>query len=202
MNNSSLSSKYFFRIPVGIFVLGLWTTLCQISHSNAQDWPRFLGESGIATSTKSTLPTKWNAKSNIKWKAELPGPGASSPIVSGDRVYLTCYSGYGDKSDGKIGDLKRHLLCFRRENGKVIWKQTVDNKNVKNEDPYKSYITHHGYATNTPVTDGKTVFAFFGKAGVAAFDADGKKLWHVPVESKINKTRWGSAASPLLFSDF
>ena len=168
---------------------------------SADDWPRFLGAGGDGTSNDSKVPTEWSADKNIAWTAKLPGPGASSPIVVGDRIFLTCYTGYGDGSKGKIADLKRHLFCFHRKDGKVQWQKTIDNSEVKNEDPYKSFIQQHGYATHTPVSDGKNVYAFFGKPGVIAFDLEGKELWRKPIESNINKTRFGSGASPILHND-
>ena len=182
----------------------LLTCVCIVlltATASADDWPRFLGSGGVATSNDTKVPMEWNADKNIAWSAKLPGPGASSPIVVGDRIFLTCYTGYGDGSDGKIADLKRHLFCFQRSDGEVKWQRTIDNSEVKDEDPYKSFIQQHGYATHTPVSDGKNVYAFFGKAGVLAFDLKGKELWRKPIESKINKTRFGSGASPILHND-
>ena len=86
----------------------------QCNRLEAQDWMQFRGAGGSAGSADANLPVKWDTNTNIKWKKELPGPGASSPIIVGDKVILTCYSGYGDKSKGVIEDLKRHLLCFDR----------------------------------------------------------------------------------------
>ena len=141
----------------------------------------------------------------------MPGPGASSPIVIGDRVFLTCYTGYGvqkavdlktsDKRAGDITELTRHLICFERSTGKIAWKKAIDNSSVKNEDPYKSYITYHGYATNTPISDGESIFAFFGKAGVIRFDMEGNEKWRKTFECEPNKTRWGSAASLIFNGD-
>ena len=168
---------------------------------HAEDWPRFLGSKGDATTSGSTLPTKWSSTSNLKWRTALPGPGASSPIVVGDRIFLTCYSGYGDGSKGSIGDLVRHLICVDRKSGKIEWTKPFKNPPGTNEDPYKSYITQHGYATNTPISDGKSLFVYFGKTGLFAFDFDGNQLWHHKVESKVNKTRWGSAASLIFYKD-
>lgn len=184
----------------GISMLAIMICITSSYSVFGQDWTRFLGTDGAGTSD-SEIPTSWDAETNIRWKTKMPGPGASSPIVLGDKIFLTCYTGYGDGSNGKIGDLKRHLFCMDRSDGKVIWQKTVDNQNVKDEDPYKSYITEHGYATNTPITDGSSLFAFFGKAGVVAYDLDGKELWRTPIENKVNKTRWGSGASPILFGD-
>ncbi len=179
--------------------------------ANATDWPRFLGADGSASVSEVNVPLEWSSDKNLKWKAELPGPGSSSPIVLGNRIFLTCYTGYGDKpfkdlktADKTAGDIKelvRHLICFDRETGDVVWQKSVDNSTVKNEDPYKSYITYHGYATNTPITDGDSVFAFFGKAGVIKFDMDGNEQWRKTFEGEPNKTRWGSASSLIFHGD-
>lgn len=167
----------------------------------AQDWMQFLGERGSATSASAELPTQWDASTNIKWKTELPGLGASSPIIVGDRIFLTCYAGYGDGTDSKIENLVRHLVCFDRTTGNVLWKKSFDNSEISDEDPYKSFITHHGYATNTPVSDGKAIYVFLGKPGLFAFDLEGNQLWKKKIDYKTNETRWGSAASPILFGD-
>lgn len=170
--------------------------------AEAQDWKQFLGDKGSATSASADLPTQWDADTNIKWKAELPGRGASSPIIVGDRIYLTCYTGYGDgNKESKIENLVRHLLCFSRTSGEIQWKKSIDNSQIADEDPYKSFITHHGYATNTPVSDGKAIYVFLGKPGLFAYDLEGNELWQKKIEYKTNKTRWGSAASPILYKD-
>ena len=62
---------------------------------HADDWPRFRGPDGNGVATESSVPTAWSPKANLAWKTEMPGPGASSPIIVGDRVFVTCYSGYG-----------------------------------------------------------------------------------------------------------
>jgi len=93
------------------------------------------------------------------------------------------------------------VLCFNRTSGKLLWQKSIDNSTVKDEDPYKSFITHHGYATNTPVSDGKAVYVFFGKLGLFAFDLEGNELWKKQIQYTTNKTRWGSASSPILFGD-
>ena len=170
-----------------------------------------MGNDGTASIAEANAPLEWSEDSNIKWKTPLPGPGSSSPIVLGDRVFLTCYTGYGvkpvvdrktsDKNAGDIKALTRHLLCFDRESGKIVWQKAVDNSSVKDEDPYKSYITYHGYATNTPITDGESIFAFFGKAGVIRYDLEGNEKWRKTFEGTPNETRWGSAASLIFYGD-
>jgi outer membrane protein assembly factor BamB len=97
-------------------------------------------------------------------------------------------------------DLRRHLLCIRREDGKVVWSKAVDA--VLPEDPYGGLgIPEHGYASNTPVTDGEAVFVFFGKSGVLALDMAGNQLWQADVGHESSNRRWGSAASLMLHED-
>ena len=174
---------------------------CGSGFVEAQDWMQFLGDRGAAKSESVKIPKQWGNAENIRWKTALPGRGASSPIIVGDRIFLTSYSGYGDGTDGRVEDLVRHVHCFDRTSGKQLWQKSIDSSEVKDEDPYESFITHHGYATNTPVSDGKSLFVYLGKPGLFAFDLDGNQQWHKKFDYKINKTRWGSAASPILFGE-
>ena len=165
------------------------------------NWPRFRGPNGtgISSGDSSTLPLEWSDEKNLKWKTKLPGPGSSSPIIWGDRVYVTYYSGYGTGDDsGSPADLKRHLVALDRADGNILWDKSVAAPDADVVDPFNGFLTEHGYASNTPVTDGKRVYCFFGKAGVVAFDWDGKQLWQQPVGTMYSGKRWGSASSPIL----
>lgn len=163
----------------------------------AADWPRFLGPTGTAIVKDAKIPLKWSDTQNLLWKADLPGPGASSPIVFGDKVFITCWTGYGDKPGAdSMRRLTRHLLCLSRADGKVLWDAKVPSAAA--EDPFTGFITEHGYATHTPVTDGEHVYVFFGKSGALAFDMQGKKLWQTSCGTGSGQRRWGSAASPIL----
>ena len=135
------------RVAIMIFMVNV-IALMQFNRLEAQDWMQFLANS--EASENANLPTKWDESTNITWKTKLPGPGASSPIIVGKRVFLTCYSGYGDKSEGKIEDLQRHLLCFDRANGEIVWQKAFDNSSVQDEDPYKSFITCLLYTSPSP----------------------------------------------------
>ena len=164
---------------------------------SASDWSRFRGPngSGISSDTAST-PVEWSPDRNVRWKTPLPGAGVSSPIVVGDLLFVTCYSGYG-ANFGKIEDLKRHLVCVDRSSGKILWDKSVDA--VLPEDSYSGMgIPSHGYASHTPVSDGKHIYVFFGKSGVLAYDLEGKQRWHQSVGTESDRRRWGSASSPIL----
>jgi hypothetical protein len=161
----------------------------------AGDWPGFRGPTGQGTS-QNELPLGWGLDDNVAWKAKLPGPGASSPVVFGDSIYLTAYSGFfvPDQPQGTQADLRRHLICFDRRTGQEIWQKTVAAKL-----PEEERIRDHGFAANTPAVDAQRVYCFFGKTGVIAFDHKGKQLWQADVGSKTHG--WGSAASPVLYKD-
>ena len=165
--------------------------------SDRADWPQFRGPGGAGVAGGAAAPVEWGPDRNVLWKTELPGAGASSPVLVGDRIYLTAYSGYGvpGAERGDIQRLKRHLLCLDRAGGKVLWTRDVDAAQPEQERVRED----HGYATNTPAVDGERVYAFFGKSGVFAFDHEGDRQWHADVGSKTNG--WGSAASPVIVGD-
>src|SRR5262249_7471676 len=153
------------------------------------DGPQFRGPGGSGTSAETGLPTTWSSKQNIVWRTKLPGPGTSSPIVVGKRVYLTCYSGYGLEPDrGNMNSLMRHLVCIDRAKGTVLF--TRDFKPALPESRYKGgNNTQHGYSSSTLASDGKHLYAFFGKSGAYCLDLDGKEVWHATVGSGTNG--WG-----------
>lgn len=167
----------------------------------AADWPQFRGSDGQGVATEAKPPLEWSDTKNVRWKAELPGPGASSPIQHGGKVFVTCYSGYGLdlNSPGNLRELKRHLICLNAADGKVLWDRAVAADAA--EDEYNDRLSEHGYATQTPATDGERVYAFFGKSGVLAFDMNGKQLWQADAGKGSSGRGWGSATSVVLYKD-
>ena len=165
--------------------------------SRGSDWPQFRGPGGAGHGT-STVPLTWSDTENLRWKTPLPGPGSSSPVVIGDTVFVTCYSGVGAGQSG-TGKLVRHLVCIGKADGRVRWQRDLPGEGP--EDAYEGFLTEHGYASSTPATDGEVVVAFFGKSGVVAFDMTGKELWRTLVGKESSNRRWGSAASPVIHGD-
>ncbi len=178
----------------------------------AEDWSRFLGPAGIlkAEATAQT-PTQWTVgndpssgedqATNVKWSTDLPGKGVSSPIVVGDRVLVTCYSGYGMGAENEsIADLVRHIVCADKATGNIVWQKKIDA--VQPEDPYTGIgVPAHGYASHTPVSDGENVYVFLGKSGVIAYDMEGTPRWRTSVGTGSGDKRWGSSSSPILYGD-
>ncbi len=166
-----------------------------VSSSTAADWPQFRGPGGQGATSEANLPLIWSDTENLAWKTELPGYGASSPIALGDRLYVTCYSGYGidGANPGAMEDLRLHVVCLSKD-GKIVWDQHVRPKLPESE-----RVRDHGYAAPTPATDGEHLYVFFGKTGVLKFDLDGKQLWQADVGDKTHG--WGCGTSPVLYKN-
>jgi outer membrane protein assembly factor BamB len=147
----------------------------------AQDWPRFRGPTGQGHSEETGLPLSWDATTNVAWKTALPGEGWSSPVVWGDRVFLTAATDAGKSC---------HVLCLNAADGRVLWDTTVFDQPTERKEGKNSW------ATPTPCTDGKFVYAVFGGGGVAALDFDGKVAW-TNQDVKFY-SRHGLGASPIV----
>ncbi|MFC1761718.1 PQQ-binding-like beta-propeller repeat protein [Planctomycetota bacterium] len=187
-----------------MFLLSLLTCvvlMISVGVLQASDWPQFRGPGGRGVSDETKLPSQWDETTNLKWKIPLPGPGSSSPIVYGDKLYITCYSGYGTEkaTSASVNDLKRHLLCVNPDTGATLWSKAIPSTNP--EDSWRGYIREHGYASSTPVCDGQRVYVFFGKTGALAFDLKGQEIWRKSLGTDSSNRRWGSAASPILVDD-
>ena len=177
------------------------------------DWPRWRGpdNDGMA---RGDAPLHWSDTEHVKWKAEIPGHGNSSPVIWGDRLFITTAvptgAGASDASTstsivrgrGAFGnnrgpqpEQKLMLMALDRNTGKLLWQQVA-----KVATPHEGYHPTYGsFASNSPVTDGKHVVAFFGSRGVYCYDMDGKKLWEKDfgIQLKMFMT-FGEGAWPVL----
>lgn len=165
-------------------ICSLTALLLCCSLAVAQNWPGFRGPTGQGISTETGLPLTWSAEHNVKWKTEIAGLGWSSPIVWGDRVFLTATSPDGASC---------HVICVGTVDGKILWdKQVFEQKPTRKEGK-------NSYATPTPVTDGKHVFAFFSSGGGVSVDLDGNVAW-MNLDQHFY-SRHGLASSPILYGD-
>ncbi|MCZ6673000.1 MAG: PQQ-binding-like beta-propeller repeat protein [Verrucomicrobia bacterium] len=155
-----------------------------LSVSFADDWTEWRGSKGDGLVGETGFPIEWSADKNILWQTELPAPGNSSPIVYGDRLFLTCAI-----DDGK----ERLLISFDRSSGRILWKRS---KTYTQDDP-----THatNPWCAATPATDGERVFVWNGSAGATAYDFEGNELWHRDFGVFIHQ--WGHASSPRIYKD-
>jgi outer membrane protein assembly factor BamB len=148
------------------------------------NWPGWRGD-GTGHCPEKNLLTSWSPTENVKWKVKLPSDGNSSPIVWGDRVFLT-------QSIDKKGQ-ERAVICFERHKGRELWRKSV---------PFKGKETTHStnpYCSSTPATDGTLVVAWHGSAGLVCYDMDGKQLWFRDL-GKFEHI-WGNASSPVIYQD-
>lgn len=149
---------------------------------SAADWPAWRGPTADGVTAETNLPLKWSATENVKWKVELPEPGNSTPIVQGDRIFLTQAVG-----------TRRTLMCLDRKDGRTLWQQ-----GTAWDAPERTHKTNP-YCPSSPVTDGERVIAWFGSAGLFAYDFAGKELWRVDLGKQDHE--WGYGASPVIEGD-
>jgi outer membrane protein assembly factor BamB len=156
-----------------------------VTSANADgNWPGWRGPSGTGVSSEKGLPTTWSS-STVTWKAPLKGEGQSSPTIWGDRIFLTFSEDKG---------AKRSIICINRNDGQVMWEKVAWTGT-----PEPSHRMNN-WASSTCTTDGKYVYAFFGKGGgLFCYTVEGKLVWNQ--ELGEFKSPWGTAASPILVGD-
>jgi len=180
---------------------GAWVILVVlgVGSSMGADWTRFRGPQAGGRSDQTGVAVRWSPEQNVLWKTAMPGFGTSSPIILGERVFLSCYSGYGldQEEPGRSKDLKHHLVSVDLKSGKILWQ--TSNKAELPETEYRGFVALHGYSSSTPTTDGQAVYSFFGRSGVFAYTLSGEQIWQASVGNKTHG--WGSGASPILYKN-
>ena len=159
-------------------------------------WPQFRGPGGLGVSDSARLPVDIGPNKGVAWKTEIPA-GHSSPIVSGDRIFLTAGEG-GQRSDAGLNKVvdeggKLYTICIDRHTGRILWKREAPRPRLERYQPTNSP------ASPSPVTDGKSVYVFFGDFGLIAYDLNGRELWQHRLGPFNNVNGHGS--SPVLVDD-
>jgi outer membrane protein assembly factor BamB len=170
--------------PMALLFQEATVRMIAVEGEGAKYWSRWRGPSGQGLVSGTGYPDKWSATENVLWKTPVPGNGNSSPIVWGDRIFLTTAAENGRRLS---------LLAFRRSDGSRLW------ETVAPEGRAEFVHQKNGHASGTPVTDGKLIFVSFGSRGLMAFDVDGKFVWRQDLGAIDNY--WGTAGSPLLYKD-
>ena len=158
-------------------------------------WPQWRGPHASGFSRSANPPTEWSESKNIRWKAELPGRGASTPVVWGDRVYVSTavpISGTGHRAQHRF-----LVMAFNRKDGKTVWQHTA-----REEAPHEG--THQEFGTMasaSAVTDGQHVIASFESRGIYALDVNGKLIWEKDLGDKKMRNEFGEGSSPALYKD-
>jgi outer membrane protein assembly factor BamB len=207
-------------LALPIAVLTLTATLA----IQAADWPQWRGPGATGIAPDASLPTTWSATDNVAWKAAIVGAGVSTPIVSGDRVFVTSQLGAGVRRDGNHPRLVQGsdaaaqgeraldaakagvdpaqtffvVEAFDRARGTRIWERRIEAQG-----DLTPVHDKHNLATPSPVTDGTLVYAWFGTGQVVALDRSGTVVWerHLAKENGAFDIQWGHGSSPVLYGD-
>lgn len=172
-------------------------------------WPQFRGPGATGVVEDPTLPDTWSATENVVWKAPVPGLGWSSPIVWGELVFLTSvvkqgateaprkglYFG-GERRDLSTDEHRWMVYAIDFRTGRTVWEREAFRGQVRTARHLKN-----SYASETPVTDGRHVYAYFGNLGLFCYDLKGRLIWKKEFEPRLTRFGWGTAASPVLHRD-
>ena len=190
----------------------------------AADWPQWRGPNGTGATTETNLPVRWSSTDNVAWKTPIGGLGVSTPIVFGDRVFVTSQIGAGVRQPGnhprlvqggnaeevgerELGASRERasgnrtfflVESFHRADGRRLWEYRLEA-----DGPLPGVHDKHNLASPSPVTDGQLVYAWFGTGQIVALDMNGKMVWqrHLGTEISPFDVIWGHSSSPTLFGD-
>jgi outer membrane protein assembly factor BamB len=173
-------------------------------------WPYWRGPAADGMAV-GDAPLNWSDTQNVRWKTEIPGRGSSSPVVWGDRVFITTAIKTGVSATpeppatpapkrgmttpGPQAEHKFEVICLNRKNGKILWQRTAITAT-----PHEGYHPTYGsFASNSPVTDGKHVYAFFGSRGMYCYDMKGKLIWQKDFAVQMRmRMAFGEGMAPVI----
>jgi outer membrane protein assembly factor BamB len=173
------------------------------------NWPQFRGAKALGTTDETNLPDTWSTTDNVAWKTTIPGRGWSSPIVWGDKIFVTSVINEGQSEAPRKGlyfggerpeppkSVHRWMVYgLDWKTGKILWERLA-HRGI----PASASHIKNSYASETPVTDGERLYAYFGNQGLYCYDLDGRELWSRKLGTYKMKLGWGTAASPVLHKD-
>jgi outer membrane protein assembly factor BamB len=212
-----MKRTFFLALTATLFSLVSAPSMANIS---IQHWPEWRGPylNGMA---RSDAPTTWSDTKNIKWKADIPGRGHSTPVIWGDRIFLTTAiqtgqtpqpapaqeqsaGGEGRRRGGPGGgagaqiEHRFEVMCLDRKTGKLLWQKTA-----RVARPHEGYHRAYGsFASNSPITDGRYVYVSFGSRGIYCYDFNGKLIWEKDLGVQMRmRLQFGEGVAPALDSD-
>ncbi len=178
------------------------------------DWPYWRGPAADGMAV-GDAPLHWSDTQNVKWKTDIPGRGSSSPVIWGDRIFVTTAVKTGAaggaeqakpapggrpglSTPGPQSEHKFEVLCLDRKTGKVLWQRTAITAT-----PHEGHHPQYGsFASNSPVTDGKNVYAFFGSRGMYCYDMQGKLVWKKDLGVQMRmRMAFGEGMAPVISGD-
>ena len=180
----------FFSHLVAVVVL----IHCFSNVVHAGNWGHWRGPSGNGAAPDSAPPTEWSSTKNVKWKVALPGRGSSSPVIWDQQVFVTSAVPAEKVAGAKLPNLEFKLLCFNRADGKLLWEKTAVVSI-----PHQETHSTNGFASASPCTDGKHVYAHFGSRGLYCYTMTGDFVWKRDDFGLMNtRNSFGEGSSPTL----
>ncbi len=180
-----------------------------LASEGQENWPSWRGETSNAVVSDGDRPESWSVNDNILWQQEVPGRGWSSPIVWGNRIFVTTVENLGKGEEPKKGlyfggnrpqapesEHRWLVVCYDLNSGELKWQRMVHRGK-----PAGSLHLKNSYASETPVTDGQHLYAYFGNLGLYCFTLTGDLLWQKDFPAQPTRYGWGTAASPILHGD-
>lgn len=178
MLSSIVSARSWLRVLAASVLLASFPL-------NAANWPSWRGGvDGSSRVNEKDLPTRWSRTENVKWRINLPDRGNSTPVIWGERIFLT---------QAIETEKRRMLMCLNKQDGKLLWQQGVVYDKEEKTHP------SNPYCAASPVTDGERVIVTYGSAGVFCYDFTGKELWRRDLGPQVHE--WGYASSPIINGD-
>jgi outer membrane protein assembly factor BamB len=197
---------------LGLLCAGPFAGADDSSTERAHNWHQWRGPEATGVAPHGDPPIEWDQTRNVKWKAEIPGQGKSTPIVWGHRVFLITAVNTGQVVEGVVkpedqpqrqfgikfpNTLFRFVvLCLDRETGKILWDQTAVE-----ELPHEGHHGDNSHASASPTTDGKLLYVSFGSRGVYCYDLDGQPQWQRKLGNVETRLSFGEASSPVVHGD-
>lgn len=178
----------------------------------ARNWHQWRGPNADGVAPHGNPPLKWDEKTNVKWKVAIPGEGSATPIVWQEKVFLLTAEKTGKIDETKTPPGKQEkrpfgitypnafyrflVICLDRRTGKVLWRKTA-----REAVPPEGRHPDNNYASASPTTDGKYVYASFGSNGIYCYDLDGKKIWETDLGDMKTRRSFGGGSSPVIHGD-
>jgi len=191
------------RIQLGLVALIAWTVSLNAAVNDPKNWAQWRGPDMTGVSRTAKPPIEWSETKNIRWKAQIPGRGSSSPIVYGNRVYLLTaipVGVTGDAQHAPRGAMPQRVvhqfkvLAIDRKTGKTVWEQVA-----REEEPHEAAHGDNGtWASSSAITDGEHVIAYFESRGLYAYDMNGKPIWNADFGDKKMRNQFGEGSTPVL----
>lgn len=204
--------KLFLLILISCFI-SLSFFACGISGEPENNWPQWRGPDANGVAPSGNPPVTWSEQENIKWKSEIPGKGHATPIIWGDRIILLAAvptekkvepeepADQGEENQWMSPTSTDYIhrfavICVNRQDGSIAWQTSV-----REELPYNAIHQFGSWASNSPVTDGEHIFAYFGSYGLYSLDMNGNIIWDRDLGRLEKVMNFGEGSSPVLYKD-